>query len=93
MVCLSSGESELMAVVGGALRGNRNERPMEQDVVLLTWDDCAVHGQFSSSWIRETQGCESTHSPCGHEGVFYAGLDGGTWTANLEGTRRQSISR
>ena len=23
---------------------------------LLTWDDCAVHGQFSSSGIRETQG-------------------------------------
>ena len=28
---------------------------MEQDVQLLTWDDCAVHGQFSSSGIRETQ--------------------------------------
>ena len=27
----------------------------------------AVHGQLSSSGIRETQGCESTHSPCGHE--------------------------
>ena len=33
---------------------------MEQNVQLLTWDDCAVHGQFSSSGIRETQGCEST---------------------------------
>ena len=51
MVCLSSGESELMALVGGGLRGYRNERPMEQIVQMLTWDVCAVHGQFSSSGI------------------------------------------
>ena len=61
MVCLSSGESELMALVG-------------------------VHGQLSSSGIRETQGCESTHSPRGHEGLLYAGLGDGTWTTYLEGT-------
>ena len=67
MVCLSSGESELMALVGGA-----------QVVQMLTWDDCAVHGQLSSSGIRETQGCESTHSPRGHEGLIYAGLGNGT---------------
>ena len=66
---------------------------MEQDVQLLTWDDCALHGQFSSSVIRETQGCESTHSPRGHEGLFYAGLGYGTWTANLEGAWRLSTSR
>ena len=35
---------------------------MEQIVQMLTWNDCAVHGQFSSFGIRETQGCESTHS-------------------------------
>ena len=38
-----------------SLRGYRNERPMEQDVQLLTWDDCSVHGQHSSSGIRETR--------------------------------------
>ena len=45
MVCLSSGESQLMALVGGAC-----------------------------------------HSPRGHEGLFYAGLGGGTWTTYLEDT-------
>ena len=70
MVCLSSGESELMALVGGACEGIDNERPMEQIVQMHTWDDCAVHGQLSSSGIRETQGCESTHSPRGHEGLL-----------------------
>ena len=44
---------------------------------MLTWDDCAVYGQLSSSGIRETQGCESTHSPRGHEGLFYAGVGDG----------------
>ena len=91
MVCLSSGDSELMALVGGACE-DRIERPTEQDVQLLTWDDCAVHGQFSSSGIHETQGCESKHSPRGH-GLFYAGLGDGTWTANLEGAWRQSTGR
>ena len=79
IVCLSSGKSELMA-------GHRNERPMEQIVQMLTWDDCAVYGQRSSSGIRETQGCESTHSPRGHEGLLYAGLGDGTWTTYFEST-------
>ena len=65
---------------------------MEQIVQMLTWDECAVHGQFSSSGIRETQGCESTHSPRGHEGLLHAGLGDGTWTANLEGAWRQPTS-
>ena len=59
---------------------------MEPNAQLLTWDDCAVHGQLSSSGIRETQGCESTNSPRGHEGLLYAGLGDGTWTTHLEGT-------
>ena len=59
---------------------------MEQIVQMLTQDDCAVHGQLSSSGIRETQGCESTHSQRGHEGVLYAGLGNGTWTTHIEGT-------
>ena len=74
MVCLSSGESELMALVGGACEG----------IATRAWNDCAVHGQLSSSGIRETQGCESTHSSRGDEGLFYAGLGDGTWTANLK---------
>ena len=59
---------------------------MEQKVQLLAWDDCVVHGQLSSSGIRETQGCESTRSPRGHESLFYAGMGDGTWTSSLEGT-------
>ena len=73
MVCLSSGESELMALVGGACEGIAT-RPMEQIVQMITWDDCAVYGQLSSSGICERQKCESTHSPCGHESLLYAGL-------------------
>ena len=88
MVCLSSGESELMALVGG----DRNERPVEQNVQLLAWNDCAVQGQFSNSGVRETKGCESTHSPRGHECLLYAGLGDGTWTVNLEDAWRQSTS-
>ena len=56
-----------------------------QIVQMLTWNDCALHGQPSSSGICETQGCESTHSSR-HEGLLYAGLGDGTWTTYLEGT-------
>ena len=59
---------------------------MEQFVQMLVGDDCAVHGQVNSSGICEMQGCVSTHSPRGHEGLFYAGLGDGTWTTYLEGT-------
>ena len=48
------------------------------------WDDCAVYGQLNSSGICETQECESTHSPRGHEGLFYAGLGDGIWTVETE---------
>ena len=60
---------------------------MEQIVQMLTWDDCAVHGQLSSSGVCVTQGCESTHSPRGYEGLLYPGLGDGTWTTYLEDTR------
>ena len=86
MVCLSSGESELMALVGGACEGIATRDQWSKLSKMLTWDDCAVYGQPSSTGICETQGCESTHSPRGHEGLFYAGLGDGTWTTNLEGT-------
>ena len=58
---------------------------MEQDVQMLTSDDCSLHGQRSSSGFRETQGCESTHSLRGHEGPLYAGLGDGTWSTHPEG--------
>ena len=63
MVCLRSGESELMALVGGACMGIYNVRPMEQGVQLLTWDDCFMHGQRSGSGFVKRKGAESTHSP------------------------------
>ena len=80
MVCLSSKESELMALVGGACERIATRKQM------LTWNNCAVQGLLSSSGIRETQRCESTHSPRGHEGPPHAGLGDGTWTTYLEGT-------
>ena len=71
---------------------SQHERSMGQNVQLLALDGCAVHGQFSSSGIRETQGCESAHSPRGHEGLLYASLGDGTWTTNLDGAWRQSTN-
>ena len=89
MVCLSSGESELMALVGGACEGIATRDQWRKNMQLLVWDDCAVHGQFSSSRIRETTRRESKHSP---RRSTYAGLGDGTWTTNLEGAWRQSTS-
>ena len=57
-----------------------------KNVQLLSWNYCAVHGQLSSTWVRETQGCESAHSPRGHQGPLYAGLGDGTWTTYYEST-------
>ena len=92
MVCLSSGGSELMALVGGACEGIAT-RDQWSKMRTCSPGTIVLHGQFSSSGIRETQGCESTHPPRGHEGLFYAGLGDGTWTANLEGAWRQLASR
>ena len=64
-----------------------------QDVQLLTCDDCSVHGQRSRSGARETQGCESTHSPRGHESLCYAGLGDGIWLTCFGGAWWQSTSR
>ena len=82
VVCLSSSESELMALVG---EGIATRGPMEQDVQLSFWCCCPVHGQCSSSGFRETKGCKSTNSSRGHENLFHAGLGNGTWTTHLEG--------
>ena len=80
MVCLSSGESELMALVGESLPGYRNKRPMEQTVQMLTWDDCAVYRQLKRKGAsRRTRHVDT-------KVYFYAGLADGTWTTYLEGT-------
>ena len=71
MVCLSSGESELMALVGGACEGLATRDQWRKNVQLLFW--------------REAKGCKSMHSPRGHEGPLHAGLINGTWTTHLEG--------
>ena len=86
MVCLSSGESELMALVGGASEGiaTRDQWSKMCNCSLGTIVLCT--DSFSGSGMRETEGCESTHSPRGHQGLFYAGLGDGAWTTNLEGT-------
>ena len=85
MVCLSFGEFELMALVGGACEIFRNARPMEQIVQILTRDDCLVHRQRSSAGIREPQGSKSTHSSRGREGILHAVLGNGAWTPHREG--------
>ena len=93
MACLSSGESELMALVGGACEGIAT-RDQWSKMCNCSPGTIAVHGQFSSSGIRETQKVRvDAHSPRGHEGLLYAGLGDGTWTTNLEGAWRQSASR
>ena len=86
MVCLSSGESELMALVGGACEGIATRDRWSKlckcslGTIVLCTDSSAALG------FCETQGSEATHSPRGHEGLLYAGLGDGTWTTNLEGT-------
>ena len=46
MVCLSSGESELMALVGGACEGIATRDQWSKLCTCSTWDDCAVYGQL-----------------------------------------------
>ena len=74
MVCLSSGESELMALVGGACEGIATRDQWSKlckcspGMIVLCTDSSAALG------FVETQGCESTHSSRGHECLLYAGL-------------------
>ena len=86
MVCLSSGESELMKLFGGACEGIATGDQWSKLCKCSSRDDCAVYGQLSNSGICETQGRESKRSSRGHEGLLYAGLGDGTWTTYLEGT-------
>ena len=86
MVCLSSGESELMALVGGACEGIATRDQWSKlckcspGTIVLCTDSSAALG------FVKTQGCESTHSPRGHEGLLYASLGDGTWTTYREVT-------
>ena len=43
MVWLSSGESELLALVGGACEGIATRDQWSKIVQFLSWNDCAVH--------------------------------------------------
>ena len=61
---------------------------MEQIVHMLTWDDCAVHGQLSSSGSCETQGRESTHSTWTHFMQAWA-MEPGQRILNLHGDSQQ----
>ena len=93
MVCLSSGESELMALVGGACEGIATRDQWRKlckcspGTIVLCTDSSAALG------FVETQGHKSMHSPRGHEGLFYPNLGDGTWSTHLEGAWRQSPSR
>ena len=76
MVCLSSGESELMALVGGACEGIATRDQWSKlckcspGMIVL----CTVSSAAPGFVKRSTQ------SP------LYAGLGDGTWTTYLEGT-------
>ena len=73
MVCLSSGESELLALVGGACEGIATRDQWSKlckcspgTIVLCTDSSAALE------FVKRK--CESTHSPRGHEGLLFAGL-------------------
>ena len=85
VVCLSSGESELMALVGGACEGIATRDQWSKMCNCFSGYYCLVHGQCSSSGFRETKRCKSTDSSRGHENLLHAGLGNGTWTTHLEG--------
>ena len=50
-----------MALVGGACEGNATRDQWSKNVQLLTWNDCVVHGQLSSSGIREGASRRTRH--------------------------------
>ena len=85
MVCWSSGESKLMALVGGACEGIATRDQWSKmsscspGTIVLCTDSSAALG------FVKRKGA-SRHSPRGHKGLFYAGLGDGAWTANLEST-------
>ena len=83
----ASSKSELMALVGGACEGIATRDQWSKlckcslGTIVLCTDSSAAPG------VCVTQGCESTHSPRGYEGLLYPGLGDGTWTTYLEDTR------
>ena len=74
MVCLSSGESELMALVGGACQGIA-PRDQWSKMCNCSPGTIVLCTDSSAAWGFVKQGCESTHSP---RGLLYAGLGDGT---------------
>ena len=85
MVCLSSGESELMALVGGACEGiatgdqwNKMCNCSLGTIVLCTDSSAALR------FVKRMGACRRTRH-VGHEGLFHAGLGDGTWTTHPEG--------
>ena len=77
----------MMALVGGAFEGIVTRDQWSKMCDRSSGTLVSVHGQRSSTGIREAQGCKSTHSLRGHEGLLHAGLGKGTWTAHLEVAR------
>ena len=78
MVCLSSGESELMALVGGACEGIATRDQWSKlckcsfgTIVLCTDSSAALR-------FLKRKGAS-------REGLLHAGLVDGTWTTNFEG--------
>ena len=85
MVCVSSGESEMMALVGGACEGIATRDQWSNmcscspgTIVLCTVSSAAL------GFVKH-RGASPTHSSRGHEGLLHAGLGTGAWTAHLEG--------
>ena len=82
MVCLSSGESELMPLVGGACECIATRDQWNK--LCKCSPGTIVHGQLSGFVKRN--GVSRRTRPCGHESLLYASLGDGTWTTYLEGT-------
>ena len=93
MVCLISGESELMALVGGACEGIATRDQWSKvckcspgTIVLCTESSAALGFVKRKGASRRTRHVDTS------EGLLYAGLEDGTWKANLEGAWRHSTS-
>ena len=90
---MRSGESELMALVGGACEGIATRDPRGKmcncspGSILLCTDSSAALG------FAKRKGASRRTRHVDTKGLLYAGLGDGTWTTNLEGAWRQSTSR
>ena len=84
MVCLSSGEPELMALVGGACEGIATRDQWSKmcivfsGTIVLCTDSAAALG-----FVKRKGASRRTRHV--DKNLLHAGLDNGTWTAHLEG--------